>query len=92
MTSEQLEPPDDTCERCGRLYLVWPGYSFGLCGLHTIEIEIEVGPDECPDAPPWIVHEPDPCVQCGAYNCPGPLADDDNARSECEQRAGSMQP
>jgi len=39
---EDLEPPQDTCDRCGRLYLVWPGYSFGLCGLHTVEFEIEI--------------------------------------------------
>jgi hypothetical protein len=46
MLDEQLEPPADTCERCGRLYLVWPGYSFGLCGVHVIEFEIELGADE----------------------------------------------
>lgn len=45
---EHVEPPEDVCKRCGRRYLVWPHFSYGLCGVHTVEIEILLGEEPAP--------------------------------------------
>lgn len=58
------ETPTDTCERCGRLYIVHPGYSYGLCGTHAVELPVVVvaGCDRCGYGEPGTLFLPLPAA------------------------------